>query len=159
MKDYNHEIKVLANLENRYANIACHGGYGNNPEVLMMSRTSTIVEGFIKRVDVQFLGQDENGEKQFERTLIIDSEYGHEIKLPYDKVIGMTILSSAEQAELELYNRKKQTWEEQIVQYKEFLNEKTNEGIISHIKDMIEATEMALERGKKLVEKGVKTYK
>lgn len=159
-KDYNHEIKCLNDFKNKYATIECHGGYGNHPDVMMLSRTSVIYEGFIKEVSTKLIGKDENGENQFDKTLIIDSEYGKEINLPYDKIIGMTILSSSEQAEVESYNRNKEKWEAELERYNEMLiNKKMNAESLEFLKDMIEATEYMLEKGKSLIEKGIKTYK
>lgn len=151
MKDYNHEIKCLADLENRYANIQCHGGYGNNPEVLMISRESLIYKGFIKKVNVT------NGVK----TLYIDSEYGHEIALPYEKIIGMTILSNKEQAQLEYYLRNKEHLASEIVKLNDELeNDKSlNNEAVNMYNIIINAYKTHLKRGEELIAKGVKTFK
>jgi hypothetical protein len=161
-KDFNHEIKCLADLENRYANIHCHGSYGVNPEVMMLTRTSTIYQGFIKQVDTRLIDRNgENGEPTFEKTLIIESEYGREIKLPYEKIINMTILSSKEQAEIERYLLNKERWQNEIIRYKEMLANKElkHDGSMEFLNDMISATELVLEKGEALIKQGIETYK
>lgn len=157
MKDYNHEVKCLNDLRYRYVNIKCHGGYGNDPSIVMLSAVSYIHEGLIKDVDVNYIGEV-NGEKQYDNYLIIDSEYGHEIKLPYEKIIGMTILSSEEQANVEKYQRNKDRWENEISHWKGFLND-DNAEMVNLAERMIEAHEMGLKNGEELVAKGIKTYK
>ena len=159
MKLYNEEVKVLNDLTYRYANIVCHGGYGNNPDVLMLSAKSTIRNGFIKKVDVMFKGKDANGENQFDRFLYIDSEYGHEIKLPYEKIVAMDILSSSEQAYLENYNRNKDKWSEQIERCNELMATAKNEESIEFIKENIEMYQSMLKKGEEMVANGVKTFK
>lgn len=158
-KLYNEEVKVLNDLTYRYANIVCHGGYGNNPDVLMLSRQSTIFNGFIKKVDVILKGKGANGENLFDRFLYIDSEYGHEIKLPYEKIIAMDILSSSEQAYLENYNRNKGKWSEQIERCNELLTTAKNEESIEFIQENIEMYQSMLKKGEELVANGVKTFK
>lgn len=162
MRNYNHEIKVLNDLKNRYALIGCEGGYGNNPEVTMMSHRSTIFNGFIKDVEVNFIRKDENGNNVFERFLIIDSEYGHEIKLPYEKIVTMDIMTNKEQAQLEEYLRSKDKWKFEISRLTEMLNGASggvNEDLERIIKGSIEGYKYALKRGEELIEKGVKTFK
>lgn len=162
MRNYNDEIKVLNDLKYRYALITCEGGYGNNPEVMMMSHKSTIFNGFIKDVEVNFIGKDENDNNIFERFLCVDSEYGHEIKLPYEKILGMEIMTNKEQARLEEYLRSKDKWEREIDNLNKMLNGEygeVNEDLERTIKSSIKGYEYALEQGEKLVEKGVKTFK
>ena len=162
MRNYNEEIKVLNDFKYRYALIECEGGYGNNPEVAMMSRKSTIFNGFIKDVEVNFIRKDENGNNVFERFLLIDSEYGHEIKLPYEKITAIDIMTNAEQARLEEYLRSKDKWELEIVRLTEMLNGasgEVNADLERIIKSSIKGFKYALEQGEKLVEKGVKTFK
>ena len=162
MRNYNDEIKVLNDLKNRYALIHCEGGYGNNPEVIMMSRKSTIFNGFIKDIEVNFICKDENGNNVFERFLIVDSEYGHEIKLPYEKIITMDIMTNKEQAQLEDYLRSKDKWEFEITRLTDMLNGaygEVNADLERVIKSSIKGYEYALKQGEELVEKGVKTFK
>ena len=159
MKTYNEDIKVLADLENRYVNVVCHGGYGNNPSVTMLSNKSTIQNGFIKKVDVKFICKDENGENKFKRTLHIDSEYGHEIRLPYDKIVAIDILSSSEQAQLEMYNRKKDHWNAEIERLIQLTGSEENVAIVEIANELIHSYKSMLKKGEELVEKGVKTFK
>ena len=162
MRNYNDEIKVLNDLKNRYALINCEGGYGNNPEVIMMSRKSTIFNGFIKDIEVNFIRKDENGDNVFERFLLIDSEYGHEIKLPYEKIIAIDVMTNKEQAQLEEYLRSKDKWEFEITRLTDMLNGaygEVNEDLERIIKSSIKGYEYALKRGEELIEKGVKTFK
>lgn len=159
MNTYNDEIKVLNDLSYRYANILCHGGYGNNPNVLMISAKSTICNGYIKKVDVMFKGKDANGENQFDRFLYIDSEYGHEIKLPYEKIIAMDILSSADQAFLENYNRNKDEWNAQIERCNELKLTAKNEVSVEFINENIDMYKSLIKKGEELVAQGVKTFK
>ena len=150
-KNYNHEITNLASLEHRHANIRCHGGYGNNPDVIMLSRESTIYKGFIKEVQI-----DTAKKKGEEVTLIVKStEYGHEITLPYHKVISMNILSSKEQALIEEYIAKKDTWKETM----ELIDSvPENEMPIEKKDEIREAFNNREKYAKELIAKGVKTY-
>lgn len=153
--DFNHEIKVLNDLHYRHANIECHGGWGNNPEVMMLSRVSIINKGFIKDIKVDVSNPDE-----IKRTLVIKStEYGHEFELPYDKIIGMTILSSHEQATLERYKAEKVKWEEALNHHKAQVNDISFPKEAKEMaQEMIEVYEFNLLHGKGLIEKGVKTF-
>lgn len=149
--DYNHEVKNLNDLHYRHATIQCKGGYGVNPEVSMICRESTIYKGFIKDIDI-----DASDSNNIKRTLIVQStEYGHEITLPYDKIIGMTILSSKEQALIEAYNHRKDFWLETIDNIKE-LSKEGNKHVA--FEEAIEAFEDKIKQAEELIANGVKTF-